>query len=65
MTKAKKHKLCIRQNRSSFSEMHRCKFIEKIAKNYEIVEIVAKKSMLQKVKDVINLRSSLRMNDLY
>ena len=45
--------------------MHRCKFIEKIAKNYEIVEIVAKKSMFQKVKDVINLRSSLRMNDLY
>ena len=47
------------------SKMHKCKFIEKIAKNYEIVEIVAKKSMFQKVKDVINLRSSLRMNDLY
>ena len=62
---AKKHKLCIRQNRSSSSEMRRCKFIEKIAKNYERVEIVAKKSMFQKVKYVINLRSSLRVNNLY
>ena len=66
-SKARKSKCFNRckQNRSNSSEMHRCKFIGKMAKNYEIVEIVAKKSMFQKVKYVINLRSSLRMNNLY